>query len=174
MKKAFVIFDRDGTLIEHVHHLVDPSLVEIKRDLGKAVLILKQSNFGIGIVSNQSVIGRGLATQAQVDSVNSMIRSHLNELNLDFEFIFYCPHQSEDFCRCRKPQIGLGERAIQEYGLDPSQSYVIGDQESDMVFGKNLGCRTIQLKGNAPKSAIADYYSETLEDAANWIVIDSN
>ncbi len=169
MRKAFVIFDRDGTLIEHVHHLVDPNLVEIKKDLEKAVSLLKKLDFGVGIVSNQSVISRGLATKAQVDFINSKITSHLNEFHLDVDFIYYCPHQTEDYCSCRKPQIGLGKQAIKEHGLDPSQSYVIGDQESDMVFGKNLGCKTIQLMGNATKSAFADYYSETLVEAANWI-----
>ena len=56
MKQAFVIFDRDGTLIEHVPHLVDPELVQIKEDLGKALLLLQSYDFKFGIISNQSVI----------------------------------------------------------------------------------------------------------------------
>jgi histidinol phosphatase-like enzyme len=47
---------------------------------------------------------------------------------------------------------------------------MVGDQESDLIFGKNLGCRTVQVQGNAKKSPFADYYSATLEDAANWIL----
>lgn len=172
MKKAFVIFDRDGTLIEHVHHLVDPELVEIKKGLASAVLMLNELRFRMGIVSNQSVIGRGLATESQVVSVNTKIRKYLNDLNLDFDFIYFCPHRTEDSCKCRKPEIGLGLKAVREHNLDPCQSYVIGDQDSDMVFGKALGCRTIQLKGKAEKSLLADYYSESLEEAAKWISAD--
>jgi histidinol phosphatase-like enzyme len=47
---------------------------------------------------------------------------------------------------------------------------MIGDQESDLIFGKNLGCKTIQIQGNAKISPFADYYSVTLEDAAKWIL----
>ena len=73
MKQAFVIFDRDGTLINHVHHLVDPELVQPKNDLSQALQLLQSYDFKLGIISNQSVIGRGLATNLDVDSVNSKI-----------------------------------------------------------------------------------------------------
>ena len=59
MKQAFVIFDRDGTLINHVHHLVNPELVQPTSDLGQALQLLQNNDFKFGIISNQSVIGRG-------------------------------------------------------------------------------------------------------------------
>ena len=59
---------------------------------------------------------------------------------------------------------------MDEHQLDPTVSFMVGDQESDMIFGRNLGCRTIQLQGGSSKSAFADYYSVTLEGAARWIV----
>ena len=58
MKQAFVIFDRDGTLINLVHHLVHPELVQPKNDLGPALQLLQNYDFKFGIISNQSVIGR--------------------------------------------------------------------------------------------------------------------
>ena len=170
MKQAFVIFDRDGTLIDHVHHLVDSELVQIKEDLVKALQLLQNYDLKFGVISNQSVVGRGLATYLDVESINSKIIEFLKPLGIVIDFVFFCPHVPDAGCSCRKPHIGLGERAIDERHLDPSVSFMVGDQESDMIFGRNLGCKTIQLMGGAEKSAFADYYSDTLEGAARWIL----
>jgi D-glycero-D-manno-heptose 1,7-bisphosphate phosphatase len=172
MKQAFVVFDRDGTLIDHVHHLVDPELVEIKEDLVKALQLLQKYDFKFGVISNQSVIGRGLASNSDVETVNSKIIEFIKPLGVDFDFVYFCPHPPDAGCGCRKPEIGLGLKAIDEHQLNPSVSFMVGDQESDMIFGRNLGCKTVQLKGGADKSAFADYYSDTLEGAARWIVAD--
>ena len=170
MKQAFVVFDRDGTLIDHVHHLVDPELVQMKEDLVKALQLLRKFDFKFGVISNQSVIGRRLATNLDVESVNSKIIEFIKPLGIDIDFVYFCPHLPDAGCSCRKPEIGLGLKAIHEHQLDPSISFMVGDQESDMIFGRNLGCKTVQLKGGAGKSAFADYYSDTLEGAARWIV----
>ena len=47
---------------------------------------------------------------------------------------------------------------------------MIGDQESDILFGKNLGCTPIQVSGNANKSQFAEYYASSLRDAAGWVL----
>mgnify|MGYP000061057505 CR=1 FL=1 len=90
------------------------------------------------------------------------------------DFVYFCPHLPDDGCSCRKPEIGLGQSAIEEHHLDPSISFMVGDQECDMLFGRNLGCKTIQLQGSADNSAFADYYSETLEGAARWIMAEKD
>ena len=169
-ENAFVIFDRDGTLIRHIHHLVDSDLVEIKSDLGTALQLLHKSNFRFGIVSNQSVISRGLATHSEVEKINAKISNFLKPLGIFFDFIYYCPHLPSDGCECRKPAIGLGQKAIIEHNLDPKMSFMVGDQEEDMLFGRNFGCKTVQVQGDADRSEFADYYSDTLESAARWIL----
>lgn len=170
MSKAFVLFDRDGTLIEHVHHLIDPELVQFKSDLQSSLQILEKAGYRFGIISNQSVIGRGLASTSDIQKVNKRITDFLRLYGISFDFVYYCPHHPDDGCECRKPAISLGLKAITEHRLDPSQSFMIGDQESDLIFGRNLGCKTIQVQGNAKISPFADYYSVTLEDAAKWIL----
>jgi histidinol-phosphate phosphatase family protein len=170
VNQAFVLFDRDGTLIEHKHHLVNPDLVEFKQDLFESLHLLKQAGFKFGMISNQSVIARGLATSSDVEIINSKISDFLQPLGIKFDFIYYCPHLPITGCKCRKPDIGLGLKAISEHQLDPAQSYMVGDQESDVLFGKKLGCTTVQLQGNAEKSVYADYHSETLVSAAKWIL----
>ena len=103
MKQAFVIFDRDGTLINLVHHLVHPELVQPKNDLGPALQLLQNNDFKFGIISNQSVIGRGLATNLEIESVNSKIMEFLKPLGIVIDFVYFCPHLPDDGCSCRKP-----------------------------------------------------------------------
>ena len=170
MGTPFVIFDRDGTLIEHVPHLVEPSEVRFKPDLISGITRLRDSGFHFGMVTNQSVIGRGLATFDKVTEINSLISDYLAKYGIQFDFVLVCPHRPDENCSCRKPNISLGLQAIQNFNLLPSVSYVVGDQETDLIFGKNLGCRVVQLKGNAQKSQVADYYAEDLGGAASWII----
>ncbi len=73
MSEAFVLFDRDGTLIEHVHHLIDPELVKLKSDLQSSLQILEKAGYRFGIITNQSVIGRGLASISEIQEVNKRI-----------------------------------------------------------------------------------------------------
>lgn len=170
MPKAFVILDRDGTIIDHVHYLTDPKFVRFKKDLIKSLIKLRNAGFSFGIISNQSVIGRGMATLEEVNNINNLIVRYLVKHGISFGFIYICPHISGDNCNCRKPNTLLGKLAIIEHGLLPSQSYVIGDQENDLAFAKNLGSTAVQVAGNARESALADYYSETLNGATDWIL----
>ena len=71
--KAYVIFDRDGTIIDHVHHLKDPELVRIKLDLVESLSKLRKAGFGFGMVTNQSIIGRGIATHQEVNAINEKV-----------------------------------------------------------------------------------------------------
>ena len=172
MVEKYVVFDRDGTLIEHVHHLVNLNQVKVKSDAFNALFKLKECGFKLGIITNQSVIGRGLASLEQIKEINNFISNLFKINDIIFEFILICPHTFENKCQCRKPKIALGKLAIDQFGLLPERSYYVGDQQSDVQFGKNLGCTPVQIRGNAKKSKIASYYSNSLMDAVTWIIND--
>ena len=173
MKTPFVIFDRDGTLIEYIPYLVDPNLVRFKEDIVPSLISLKNTGFKFGIITNQSVIGRGLADYQTVNKINKKITEFLELHQILMEFVLICPHIPEDDCECRKPQTLLGEKAKNDFSIYTEKSYFVGDQESDMQFGKNLGLRVIQLMGNSAFSPLADKHSATLNEAVEWIILDS-
>jgi histidinol-phosphate phosphatase family protein len=170
LSQKFIVLDRDGTLVEHVHYLSDPKLVRFKPDLVSALTALGKEGFAFGIITNQSIIGRALASQEEVGAVNQLIVDFLQQNGIIISFLYVCPHVPEDYCKCRKPEIGLGLRAMSDFNLSPSLSYMIGDQESDMLFGKNLGCTSIQVQGKALRSYLAEYHAYSLSDAADWIL----
>jgi histidinol-phosphate phosphatase family protein len=165
----YVLFDRDGTLIKFEHYLIDPEKVELAEEAVRGLQILKDCGFLFGIVTNQSVIGRGLASIELVEEVNQRVVSLLAKNGIDFEFVLLCPHVPEDFCSCRKPEPELGRIAIREYGLSPNLSYMIGDTLSDIQFGHAIGCKSIQIGGEIEDEYRADHYAENLLAAAQWI-----
>ena len=170
MLHPYVIFDRDGTLIEHVHHLIDPNLVIFKGGIIEALTKLQDHGFKFGIISNQSVVGRGLASMDTVNLVNQKIIDYLNSNDIKMQFVLICPHLPQDGCKCRKPNPGLGLTAEQKYGVKLNKSYVVGDQESDLQFGVNLNCKVIQVHNSFDKSTLANYHSDNLMGAAEWII----
>jgi D,D-heptose 1,7-bisphosphate phosphatase len=170
MSNPFVIFDRDGTLIKHIHYLSDPDGVELSTNLILGLELLKERGFKFGIISNQSIINRGLATMAQVDSVNSKVIELLKRAGLKIEFTYYCPHVPEESCSCRKPEPELGLVAIDNYQIDKSRSFMVGDQLSDVTFGHAIGFKAIQVGKTLKKIKAADFVTDDILSAAHWII----
>jgi D-glycero-D-manno-heptose 1,7-bisphosphate phosphatase len=166
---AYVLFDRDGTLIKFEHYLIDPEKVVLAEGVVQGIHLLQKNGFVFGMITNQSVIGRGLATVEMVTKVNERVISLLSEQDIEFQFVLYCPHTPEDFCKCRKPEPGLGKIAIQEHGLDPKRSYMIGDRSSDVRFGHAIGCKSVQIIGKTSDVSDANYFANNILEAAQWI-----
>ena len=169
MGHSYVLFDRDGTLIKHEHHLVDSAKVELLPDLVPGLKLLEKRGFLFGIVSNQSVINRGMATREQVDEINEKLLLMLEGQGLTFKFVLICPHTPEDACDCRKPARGMGDIAVAAYDVDPTVSFMIGDQPSDVAFGHALGCKSIQICDGIDRDPSADFHARNILAAARWI-----
>lgn len=172
--RPFVIFDRDGTLIEHIPYLRDPSRVIFKDELVPALKILACAQFALGIVSNQSLVGRKMGSVDDVKAVNEKLRDFLLKGGINLDFVLFCTHIPEQNCKCRKPNIALGLTAIKQYGLDSNFGYMVGDTPSDIDFGINLGITSILV---APKNGMtpkwdAKYQSDSLIEISCWIIQD--
>lgn len=164
----FIIFDRDGTLIEFEHYLIDPELLKINESTIRGLKVLSANGFKFGVISNQSIIGRGVASIEQVDLVNDKMLEQFNTFGIYFEFVYYCPHNPINACTCRKPSNALGVRALSEYQINVEKSYMIGDMDSDIEFGNSLNLTTIKI--HADKSDIAEFTAKDILSAAEWIM----
>jgi histidinol-phosphate phosphatase family protein len=169
-KTSFIIFDRDGTLIQPVPYLKNPSKVKLLKNTISGLHLLKKLGFYFGIVTNQSVIGRGFATVEEVNLVNKTMLDILENEKIYFEFIFMCPHTPSDSCECRKPKSNLGLSAIKNYSIDVSKSFMVGDAASDIQFGHMIGFKSIQIGKSIVTNA--DFVASDILDAANWIQSD--
>ncbi len=112
-----VLFDRDDTLIVDVPYSGDPRRVRLMPGAREAVRLLRARRIPVGVVSNQSGIGRGLLTEAAVLEVNARVDALLGT---PLDVWLHCPHLPEDGCGCRKPAPGLILEAAWRLGVDPS------------------------------------------------------
>lgn len=161
--KKYIFFDRDGTLIEHVHHLVDIDQVVIIKEAGPTLRFLKNMGYSFGIITNQSVVGLGLTKKKTVDDINRKICSFFEKYNVYFDLVKVCYHSKNDGCPCRKPAIGLLDLELKLNLIDRQHSFMVGDQETDVIFGKNIGVRTIRISTNETMTTEADFLVKNLE-----------
>ncbi|QXG74666.1 HAD-IIIA family hydrolase [Modestobacter sp. L9-4] len=134
-----VLFDRDGTLVHDVPYNGDPALVAPVDGARESLDALRARGVRIGLVTNQSGVGRGLITCAQADAVNARVA----ELLGPFDTVQVCPHAPEDGCDCRKPAPGMVLAACAELGVEPARCVVIGDIAADVGAAAAAGARGI-------------------------------
>ena len=145
-KLKTVFLDRDGVINKERNDYVKSiSELEIFPNVAKNVELLKNAGFLVVIITNQSAINRGLITHEMVHKIHGSIQNHLKKNGTCVDGFFYCPHKPDENCICRKPKSGLLNKAILELNIDVNSSWMIGDNDSDIQAGLNVGCQTIKI-----------------------------
>ena len=172
--RSAVFLDRDGTLIELVDYLRDPSGVIL---IAETVSLMRKANEAgeaVVIVTNQSGIGRGLFNWDAFHSVQAYIYDLLSHFGVTVDATYACPHPPPNAggpqnSRFRKPAPGMLTRAAQDLCLDLSQSRIVGDSASDLAAGKAAGLQAGLLVAGGYGGRDADM-TETLADATFEVI----
>ncbi|MFO1487178.1 MAG: HAD family hydrolase [Verrucomicrobiota bacterium] len=138
---AAVFLDRDGTLIAEKNYLCRPEDVVIFPGAAQALRRLTEAGFRLFIVSNQSGVGRGYFTLADVDRVNAHLSQELAREGVRFEKIYIAPEAPDQPSHGRKPSPQFLFDARDEFQLDLARSYMVGDKLIDLECGWNAGVR---------------------------------
>ena len=152
MKRA-IFLDRDGTLNVDVGYLHKLEQLELFPWTGDALRLLKRAGYLLVIVTNQAGIARGLIDPAFVEVAHAEMRRRLQAGGADLDALYVCPHHpggsvaalSID-CRCRKPSPGMIEDAVRDLGMNPTQSWVVGDKWLDVQLGHAVGAKSILVR----------------------------
>lgn len=148
-KKKAVFLDRDGVINENrIDYVKNTNELKIFDFVGSAITELKSMGFLVVVVTNQSAINRGLTTEKLVNEIHDEIQKYLKNYETVIDRFYFCPHKPNEKCNCRKPRPGLLEKAILEIGIEPNKSWMIGDNDSDITAGIEVGCQTIKLDNN--------------------------
>src|SRR5258708_33452669 len=113
-KKPLLLLDRDGTLIEEEGYPTDPARVRLYPGVPEALRKLKKAGFPLAVVSNQSGVGRGIVTLAQLRSVNQRFLHLLKARRAAIDGLYWCPHRPEDGCSCRQPALGIARHVAKD------------------------------------------------------------
>ncbi len=185
-----IFLDRDGVLIEDVHLLTRADEIRLFEGVPQALRILQKSGFRLIVVSNQTVVARGLMGEAEVVNLQREVERRIAEAGGPaLDGFYFCPHHPSAtltayrlVCQCRKPQAGLLRRAAAEQDLDLESSFMVGDRVTDIIAGSRAGCRTVQVQtgrhddppietGEQPdETARPDYVCADLPAAGEWIL----
>lgn len=170
MQKA-VFLDKDGTLVDNSQY---PKIIPKDKLLGdilEGLKYIQNKRYKIFILSNQPWIAKGKMTKNEVEQVFRNITQKLKGKGITIDDYFYCPHQSSDNCKCKKPKNNLIKKAAKKHNINLKHSYIIGDMDQDILAGKKSQMKTILVLtglGNMYKDTIkADYVINNLNDVKN-------
>ena len=164
-----VFLDRDGTIIVEPPDEQIDSLEKLELIPGaiEGLRLLRDSGFELVLVTNQDGLGTDRFPQSSFDAPQEKLLGILRGEGITFSRIFICPHTPADQCSCRKPKTGLVATYLKENTLDLQRTFTIGDRETDVQFGKTIGCQTIRLANT--KESKADVVVNTFLDACRYV-----
>jgi len=180
MKKAKVIFlDRDGVINRgrgsdyvdswHKFRFIPGSL--------KALKLLKEHGYRVIVISNQAGVAKGFYSLKDLSLLTRRMKEVVRTAGGKLDAVYYCPHQNEDRCACRKPKTGLFWRAHRRFGIPFKKTFVVGDSVRDIVAGKKLRCKTILVLSGREKlvrkrewEVQPDLVKRNLLKAVEWIL----
>lgn len=183
--EGYTIFlDRDGTLNPDPGYIKSPDQFELFPGVAEALARLKLAGARLILITNQSGIARGLLSRHNLEAIHKKLRHLLGQAGATLDGIYFCPHHPDDGCGCRKPNRGMIDQAIQELGVDPERSYVIGDHLRDIELAKRVGARSVlvttgvtrwqELEGLTDTHLIPDRVEASLTGAVDWLLSDVN
>jgi len=145
-KAAFL--DRDGVIIGKAPeggYITCWDQVRFLPGAWEAIKRLTDAGFAVIVVTNQRGIAKRLMTEADLEEIHTRMKEQLAQAGVFLTAVYYCPHEIFDQCRCRKPEPGMLLKAAQEFDIDCTKSWMVGDALSDIEAGEKVGARTVLI-----------------------------
>ncbi len=151
-----VLLDRDGTInVERADYV--KSIEELVLLDGALAAIRNLSHFDVPIVliTNQSAIGRGIVTPAQIAEIHSHLCASVQQAGGRIDAVYTCPHRPDEGCDCRKPKPGLLLAAAADFRLDLRRCVFIGDSVTDLAAARAVGCQPVMVRTGRQAQVLA-------------------
>lgn len=152
-----VFLDRDGTINKYKGFLKDIDDFELLPGVTEAIKAINRSGYLAVVITNQPVIARGEVTHSELDMIHKKMETLLGKGGAYIDALYYCPHHPDKGydgeieelkidCDCRKPKPGMLLKAAEDFNIDLSRSYMIGDGENDVMAARAAGCKAIKIE----------------------------
>ena len=178
-KRSVVFLDRDGVINRNMDKDISFNNFELLPGVTQAIKKINESDYLCIVVTNQPIIAKGFITLGDMEMINKKMETLLGKEGAYLDGIYFCPHHPEKGflgevpelkidCSCRKPKPGMILKAREEFNIDLSLSWMIGDSIADMSAGKSAGCKTIMVREKSCPTA--DYQKANLTEAVQFIM----
>jgi len=175
--KPACFLDRDGVLCKEEGYITSTAQLHIFDYAQDCIHRIHQAGYLAVCVTNQAAVAKGLLEEKELLLMNECLKS---ETELDA--VYYCPHHPDGIgkyrqnCACRKPEIGMLLKAMEDFDIDMSRSLMIGDRASDILCGQKAGVKTILLEsgygtGRMEQEVKADYIYNDLLHAVEQLLM---
>ena len=143
-----IFLDRDGCINVDHDEWWRADLFQLHDHVPEALKMLRATGYKLALITNQGGVATGLYTNEEVIELHQLMQKQLAADGAELDAIAYCPHHSKKtICECRKPKPGMAKKIEEELGeIDYANSWMIGDKDTDVGFGKNNGTRTAIIK----------------------------
>jgi mannose-1-phosphate guanylyltransferase/phosphomannomutase len=159
-KAELALLDRDGVLNEEAGLISSPDQLRLLPGAAEGLKHLNQAGIRAVVVTNQPVLARGMCSEETLNRIHSRLEKLLADGGARLDGLHFCPHHPETHhsegvpalrgpCTCRKPAVGMAEKAMAEQGVPPWRTVVIGDRSVDMQLAVNAGLAGIGLETGA-------------------------
>lgn len=148
-----MLLDRDGVISQQSAFVNEPDDLKLIEGAAAAIARLNAAGWPVAIITNQGGIGMGYLAETMLHKIHEKLEQLLANVGAHVDAIYYCPHMADAKlpayrmdCPCRKPGIGMLERARDDLGIDLASSVVVGDATTDVLAGIRAGCSTILVR----------------------------
>lgn len=138
-----VFLDRDGTISEEMGYMNHLTRFHLFPFAAPAIRRLNEAGWPVIVVTNQSGCSRGFFPESLIHRVHERLTTELAAGGARLDGIYYCPHQKSDHCACRKPSLGMLERAAREHALELAGSWIVSDRHADLQMAEAIGGRSV-------------------------------
>ena len=140
-----IFLDRDGVINKEVNYLYRIEDFEFINGVFDACNYFQRLGYQVIIITNQSGIGRSYYSLSDYEIITKWMISEFKAKKVDIKDVFYCPHTPESNCDCRKPKPGLFFKAKEKYNIPMHESWMIGDNEGDIIGANAAGIKNTIL-----------------------------
>jgi D-glycero-D-manno-heptose 1,7-bisphosphate phosphatase len=140
--------DRDGVINRKARkgeYITRWEEVQFLPGVVEAIISLRQTGFRVIVITNQRCVAKCQITIPELEVLHERMADELAKEGAIIDAIYYCPHEMQPRCRCRKPAPGMLMDAAHDREIDLQKSWMIGDSDIDIEAGKNAGCMTARI-----------------------------
>lgn len=156
--KKVILLDRDGVINKKppkAEYIKSWEEFEFLPGVIDALKLLTKKKYQIFVISNQAGIGRGVMTEENLKEIHRKFLKVCRKKGINIRGIYYCPHNWDEGCFCRKPKPGMLFKAAVDHSFDLTKAIFIGDDKRDEQTGQACDCKTILLQRGQNLLAIA-------------------